>query len=240
MSSRCDLLTSVLVDRAYSGKTGNKADVLLGNLFGLNTRVGLADKIHCCTTAANVVWSDKRRNAQGKAKSKSKHLGGSAQSGRAAGSAEAGCEEVAVPISSSSSDESFGSSNSSSSETANIRGIVKAHTIRVPLSVGPGFAGSSGPLNVMMGYQASLQASPNTWQVQDESVTRVRKSMGKWADLCKSMAKFFGRGINRTFLAMAYHEHEKALRQGGEQGLGGVQGCPEEVASCSGHGPVVA
>ena len=41
MSSRCDLLTSVLVDRAYSGKTGNKADVLLGNLFGLNTQVVL-------------------------------------------------------------------------------------------------------------------------------------------------------------------------------------------------------
>ena len=59
MSSRCDLLTLALVDRAYSGKTGNKADGLLGNLFGLNTRVGLADKIHCCTTAASVVWSDK-------------------------------------------------------------------------------------------------------------------------------------------------------------------------------------
>ena len=27
MSGRCDLLTSMLVDRAYSGKTGNKADV---------------------------------------------------------------------------------------------------------------------------------------------------------------------------------------------------------------------
>jgi hypothetical protein len=90
MSSRCDLLTSALVDRAYSGKTGNKADVLLGNLFGLNTRVGLADTIHCCATAANVVWSDKRRNAQGKAKAESNHLGGSAQSGSAAGSAEAG------------------------------------------------------------------------------------------------------------------------------------------------------
>ena len=68
MSSRCDLLTSMRVDRAYSGKPGNKADGLLGKLFGLNTRVGLADKIHCCTTAANVVWSDQRRNAQGKAK----------------------------------------------------------------------------------------------------------------------------------------------------------------------------
>ena len=115
-------------------------------------------------------------------------------------------------------------------------------------------------------------------------MTRVRKSMGKWAELCKSMAKFFSRGINRTLLAVAYRERgvkqcpriiaplkvrivvhcedylsqsmrhhiaraqaalfgnrqiEKALRQGGEQGLGGAQGCPEEVASCSGHGPVV-
>ena len=148
----------------------------VGRLVRPETRAGLVDKIHCCTTAANVVWSDKRRNAQGKAKAKNKHLGGSAQSGSAAGSAEAGCKEVADPKSSSSSDKIFGSS---SSETANIRGIVKAHTISVPLSVGPGFAGSSGPLNVMMGYQASLQASPKTWQVHDESVTRVRKSMGK-------------------------------------------------------------
>ena len=53
--------------------------------------------------------------------------------------------------------------------------------------------------------------------------------MGKWADLCKSMAKFFGRGINRTFLAMAYHEHEQAVRQGGEQGLGRVQGRPRKL-----------
>ena len=62
--------------------------------------------------------------------------------------------KLMIQQSSSSSDKSFG--GSSSSETANIRGIVRAHTIRVPLSVGPGFAGSSGPLNVMMGYQASL------------------------------------------------------------------------------------
>ena len=96
MSSRCDLLTSVLVDRAYSGKTGNKADGTLGNLFGLNTRVGLADKIYCCTIAANVVWSDKRRSAQGNAKAKSKHLGGSAQSGSAASSAEAGVRKLLI------------------------------------------------------------------------------------------------------------------------------------------------
>ena len=69
----------------------------------------------------------------------------------------------------------------------------------------------------MMGYQATLQASPKTWPVQDESVTRVRKSMGKWADLCKSMAKYFGRGINRTCLAMAYREH-------------GVKQCPRILA----------
>ena len=132
MSSRCDLLASVLVDRAYSGKTGNKANGLLGNVSGLNTRVGLADEIHCCTAAANVAWSDKRRNAQGKAKAKSTHLGGSAKSGSAAGSAEAGCEEAADPKSSScshgepsSSDESSSSSSSSSSETGNIRGIVR-------------------------------------------------------------------------------------------------------------------
>ena len=63
MSGRCDLLTSMLVDRAYSGKTGNKADVHLGELFGLSTRVGLADKLHCCTSAANGVWSGQSRKA---------------------------------------------------------------------------------------------------------------------------------------------------------------------------------
>ena len=31
MSSRCDLLTSMCADRAYAGKTGNKADGLLAN-----------------------------------------------------------------------------------------------------------------------------------------------------------------------------------------------------------------
>jgi hypothetical protein len=62
-------------------------------------------------------------------------------------------------------------------------------------------------MNVLMGYQASLQAPPKTWQVDDESVTRLRQSMGKWEKLCKSMAKLFGRGINRTFLARAYREY---------------------------------
>ncbi len=57
MSSRCDLLTSMLVDRAYSGKTGNKAYEHLGQLLGLKSRVGLADKIHCCTGAADYMWS---------------------------------------------------------------------------------------------------------------------------------------------------------------------------------------
>ena len=203
MSGRCDLLTSMLVDRAYSGKTGNKADAFLGELFGLSTRVGLADKLHCCTSAANGVWSGQSRKAQAKAKAKSKATNPERSSSHSQGGSSSSDE--------SSSDES--SSSSSSGESANIR----AHTIRVPLSVGPGFAGSSGPLNATMGYQASLQASPKTWEVQGESVTRVRKSMGKWANLCKSMAKFFGRGINRTFLARAYHEH-------------GVKQCPRILA----------
>ena len=43
-------------------------------------------------------------------------------------------------------------------------------------------------------------------------MTRVRESMGKRADLCKSTAKFFGRGINRTLLAMAYREHDVKQR----------------------------
>ena len=64
----------------------------------MNTRVGLVDKILCCTTAADVVWSDKkRRNTQGKAKANIKHLAGTAQSGSAAGSVEAGCEEYVGP-----------------------------------------------------------------------------------------------------------------------------------------------
>ena len=47
MGNRSDLLTSILVGRAYSGKTGNKADEHLCQMLGLTARLGLADKIRC-------------------------------------------------------------------------------------------------------------------------------------------------------------------------------------------------
>ena len=62
---RVDALTSMVVDRAYSGSTGNKADLLLGELLQLDKRVGLADKVHCCTTAASIVWDTKPKKAKG-------------------------------------------------------------------------------------------------------------------------------------------------------------------------------
>ena len=80
MSSRCDLLTSMVVDRAYSGDTGNKADAYLGQKLGMKQRVGLADKIHCCTGAADFVWSGNKVKAKGKAAAKSKGTGGDASS----------------------------------------------------------------------------------------------------------------------------------------------------------------
>ena len=46
---RTDVLTSMLVDRAYSGATGNKADFELCQLLGIVERVVLADTVHCCT-----------------------------------------------------------------------------------------------------------------------------------------------------------------------------------------------
>ena len=64
-----------------------------------------------------------------------------------------------------------------------------------------------------MGYQASLQASPKTWQIEDQRVAKLRNSMSRWAHLCSSMSKFFSRGINRTLLAKAYRRH-------------GIKGCP--------------
>ena len=46
----------------------------------------------------------------------------------------------------------------------------------------------------MIGYQSSLQASPHTWLVEDQHVTKLRSSMSKWAHICRSMSKFVSRG----------------------------------------------
>jgi hypothetical protein len=43
--TRAETLTCIVVDRAYSGLTGNKADLLLGEALGLGFRLGLADKV---------------------------------------------------------------------------------------------------------------------------------------------------------------------------------------------------
>jgi hypothetical protein len=102
------------------------------------------------------------------------------------------CDEAADSTSSSSSDESFGSS-SSSSETANIRGIVKAHTICLPLSVGPSFAGSSGPLNVMIGIPG-ISAS-------------ILKDMAGSGRICDKCPKEYGQ------VGRFVQEHGKVLRQ---------------------------
>ena len=45
-----------MVDCAYSGKTGNKADALLCSLLKIGARLGLADKIYCCSGSASKLW----------------------------------------------------------------------------------------------------------------------------------------------------------------------------------------
>ena len=37
----------------------------MGGLLGLDKRVGLADKVHCCTGAASTVWDTKPKKAKG-------------------------------------------------------------------------------------------------------------------------------------------------------------------------------
>jgi len=212
--NRSDLLTSMLVDRAYSGKTGNKADEHLCQMLGLTARLGLADKIHCCTGAADRAWSGKRSAAKEEAVAKSGAGGGGAKSSSAAGSAPTAMQESG----SSSGCDSEGSSSESSSSSSQSSEGRAVRTVRIPLSVGPGFAGISGALGgTWMGYQASLQASPKTWLIEDQRVTTLRNSMSKWAHLCRSMSKFFSRGINRTLLAKAYRQH-------------GIKACPRILA----------
>ena len=79
------------------------------------------------------------------------------------------------------------------------------------------FAGISDALESMAGYQAYLHASPNTWLIEGQRVTKLRNSVSKWARSCRSMSKFFSRGINRTLLAKAYRQH-------------GIKACPRILA----------
>ena len=58
-------LTSIPVDRAYCGRTGNRADAWLSDklgvrgLFGQARRVGMADCFHCYDGSARKVWEGK-------------------------------------------------------------------------------------------------------------------------------------------------------------------------------------
>ena len=160
--------------------------------------MGLADNSHCCTGAVDRAWSGKRSAATNMAVAKSRAGGDGAKSSSAAGSAPTAMQESGANHGSDSEASNSESSSGISSISSSSRSISQsskeraAHTIHVPLSVGPGFAGISGALTtVMMGYQASLKASPKT---------RLRSSMSKWAHICRRMFKFFSRSINRTLL----------------------------------------
>ena len=171
--------------------------------MGLKVRVGLADKIQCCIGAADFVWSVKKPRAKSMAAAKSK-------------AAQDSDTESSSGSSSSCSSSSSSSSSSSREECAHSGESLKARALRAPLSIGPGFAGDSGALDATKGYQALLQASPKTWHMEDQRVTRLRHSMSEWAHLCNSMSKFFRRGANRTLLAKAYRRH-------------GIHSCPRII-----------
>ena len=119
MSSGCDLLTSMLVDRAYSGNTGNKADEYLCQKLGMKQRVGLADKIHCCTGAAAFVWAGKNVKAKSKAAAKSKGTGGNA-SNRGSSSSNSSSSSGGSSGGSSSSSSCSSSHSSRNSSSSNI------------------------------------------------------------------------------------------------------------------------
>ena len=60
--ARGNFLCCIPCDRAYCGRTGTKADLILGehlglrDVFGRVRRVGMADSFHCYDTCGKVVW----------------------------------------------------------------------------------------------------------------------------------------------------------------------------------------
>ena len=220
---RTDALTSMLVDRAYSGATGNKADLHLCEMLGINGRLGLADKVHCCTGAASQVWMYKFTT-----KEKGKQIDAEAANASAPAAASGIVAEVAAPASGiiaeaveAPEDGDSDSSSSSSSSSGQLPEQIHAaasdnvscpRTLvrRVALCRGPGT--DSVPL-------CSLAPRPGaagrvrrgqTWQVSDERVGMLRGDIPTWTSLCTSLSKIFGRGVNRNFLARAYRDHKIA------------------------------
>ena len=195
---RTDVLTSMLVDRAYSGSTGNKADRHLADMFGIAERVGLADKVHCCTGAASQVWNHKPKR-------------GTAATAAASGIV-AEAEDVAEAEEEGGSNSDSSSCSSSSSSSGGGSGGVRCPYVRVrrvPLCQGPGT--DSAPLSSLVARPgAAGRHGLQTWNVDDERVSGLRGTVGKWTSLCTSLSKIFSRGVNRNFLARAYRDHKIA------------------------------
>ena len=75
----------MVTDRAYSGLTGNKAELELATKLGIKgvSRIGLADKMHCYSSAAEDAWNaykpackdpDKKSSSRGSSGSKTHSL----------------------------------------------------------------------------------------------------------------------------------------------------------------------
>ena len=60
---RSEFLTCCVLDRAYCGRTGNKAGQHLSTLLSLPHRLGLSDGIHCFNSAGDKSWCAKRKAA---------------------------------------------------------------------------------------------------------------------------------------------------------------------------------
>ena len=182
---RTDVLTSMVVDRAYSGSTGNKADLHVCQMLGIEGRLGLADKVHCCTGAASQVWMYKPADTK-------KRKGGAAASAASSGIvAEAAASGIVA--------EAGGGGGGGSCPRRCVQ--------RVALCRGPGT--DSAPLS-SLGAAGRPGSQTWTWQVSDERVSVLREDIRKWTSLCTSLSKIFSRGVNRNFLASAYRDHKIA------------------------------
>ncbi len=104
--NRCGMLVSLNVDRAYSGYSGNKADLILSRNVGLSSRrPAMADRIHCISGCATKAWykgrQEPKKNSDATAHCSS--AGASVAHCSSAGASVAHCSSAGVSLASSSS-----------------------------------------------------------------------------------------------------------------------------------------
>ena len=182
----------------------------MSSFLGIVERVGLADKVHCCTGAAEKVWHTKKSK-------KAKPVDAAAASSgivpdEAAAAAASGIVAKAEEVSDSDSDSSSDSSSSSSICVAAPVGTATSppasmRVRRVALCRGPGTDNLS-LRSLVVGPGLAGRPHVKTWRIEDERVSSLRSDIHTWSSLCTSLWKIFQRGANRNFLARAYRSHK--------------------------------